>query len=61
VEVDGVMPGETPLWRAHDISQVLQDKLEVLPGVEGHSYMLIMRRLTLQNTLKISEDGFVTS
>jgi len=34
VEVDVVMPGETPLWRAHDISQVLQDKLEVLPGVE---------------------------
>ena len=29
-----MMPGETPLWRAHDISQVLQDKLEVLPGVE---------------------------
>jgi len=34
VEVDVVMPGETPLWRAHDISQVLQDKLEILPGVE---------------------------
>ncbi|KAF8343034.1 CDF-like metal transporter [Cantharellus anzutake] len=34
VEVDIVMSAETPLWKAHDISQVLQDKLEVLPGVE---------------------------
>jgi len=34
VEVDVVMSGHTPLWRAHDISQQLQDKLEALPGVE---------------------------
>jgi divalent metal cation (Fe/Co/Zn/Cd) transporter len=28
------MDGSTPLWKAHDISQQLQDKLEVLPNVE---------------------------
>ncbi|CAE7076021.1 unnamed protein product [Rhizoctonia solani] len=34
VEVDIVMTADTPLWKAHDISQQLQDKLETLPGVE---------------------------
>ncbi|KIY72436.1 CDF-like metal transporter [Cylindrobasidium torrendii FP15055 ss-10] len=34
VEVDVVMSGDTPLWKAHDISQALQDKLELLPNVE---------------------------
>jgi len=34
VEVDIVMDGNTPLWKAHDISQQLQDKIEVLPNVE---------------------------
>jgi len=34
VEVDIVMDGNTPLWKAHDVSQQLQDKLEVLPNVE---------------------------
>jgi len=34
VEVDIVMHANTPLWKAHDISQQLQDKLETLPGVE---------------------------
>ncbi|KAF9225308.1 CDF manganese transporter [Gyrodon lividus] len=34
VEVDIVMDASTPLWKAHDISQQLQDKLEVLPNVE---------------------------
>lgn len=28
------MPGDTPLWKAHDLSQAMQDKLETLPGVE---------------------------
>jgi divalent metal cation (Fe/Co/Zn/Cd) transporter len=28
------MDADTPLWKAHDISQQLQDKLETLPGVE---------------------------
>ena len=28
------MDGNTPLWKAHDISQKLQDKIEVLPNVE---------------------------
>lgn len=27
------MPRDTPLWKAHDLSQQLQDKLEVLPNV----------------------------
>ncbi|KAH7905744.1 CDF manganese transporter [Hygrophoropsis aurantiaca] len=34
VEVDIVMDASTPLWKAHDISQQLQDKIEVLPNVE---------------------------
>jgi len=34
VEVDIVMAGDTPLWKAHDLSQQMQDKLETLPGVE---------------------------
>ncbi|PPQ64325.1 hypothetical protein CVT26_002208, partial [Gymnopilus dilepis] len=34
VEVDIVMEGSTPLWKAHDVSQQLQDKLESLPNVE---------------------------
>lgn len=34
VEVDIVMDGSTPLWKAHDVSQQLQDKIEVLPNVE---------------------------
>ncbi|ETW86755.1 inorganic ion transporter [Heterobasidion irregulare TC 32-1] len=34
VEVDIVMDARTPLWKAHDISQQLQDKIEVLPNVE---------------------------
>lgn len=34
VEVDVVMDATTPLWKAHDLSQQLQDKIEVLPNVE---------------------------
>jgi len=34
VEVDIVMPAETPLWKAHDVAQQLQDKIEILPRVE---------------------------
>lgn len=33
VEVDIVMAANTPLSRAHDLSQQLQDKIELLPGV----------------------------
>lgn len=28
------MHANTPLWKAHDLSQQLQDKIEVLPGVD---------------------------
>ncbi|EAU92304.2 cation diffusion facilitator 1 [Coprinopsis cinerea okayama7 len=34
VEIDIVMDAETPLWKAHDLSQQLQDKIETLPDVE---------------------------
>jgi len=34
VEINIVMDANTPLWKAHDISQQLQDKVEVLPNVE---------------------------
>jgi len=28
------MPANTELWKAHDLSQRLQDKIELLPNVE---------------------------
>ncbi|KAG6808034.1 hypothetical protein H0H92_005621 [Tricholoma furcatifolium] len=34
VEIDIVMDADTPLSRAHDLSQQLQDKIELLPNVE---------------------------
>ncbi|EIM91371.1 CDF-like metal transporter [Stereum hirsutum FP-91666 SS1] len=34
VEVDIVMAAETPLWKTHDVSQQMQDKIELLPNVE---------------------------
>lgn len=34
VEVDIVMDGDMPLWRAHDIAQDLQDQVEALPDVD---------------------------
>ncbi|KAK7028157.1 hypothetical protein VNI00_014972 [Paramarasmius palmivorus] len=34
VEVDVVMDADVPLWKAHDVSQELQDQLETLPMVE---------------------------
>ncbi|THV06461.1 CDF-like metal transporter [Dendrothele bispora CBS 962.96] len=34
VEIDIVMDAKTPLWKAHDLSQRLQDQIEVLPNVE---------------------------
>ena len=34
VEVDIVLAPEMPLWKAHDISQDLQDQIEALPDVD---------------------------
>ncbi|KAJ3722003.1 CDF-like metal transporter [Lentinula raphanica] len=34
VEVDIVMDPNTPLWKAHDISEHLQSKIEALPNIE---------------------------
>ncbi|KAG7099965.1 hypothetical protein E1B28_001758 [Marasmius oreades] len=34
VEIDIVMNANTPLWKAHDLSEKLQDKIEGLPNVE---------------------------
>lgn len=34
MEIDVVMAANTPLWKAHDLSQQLQDKIEVLPNVD---------------------------
>ncbi|KAJ7065897.1 cation efflux family-domain-containing protein [Mycena belliarum] len=33
VEIDIVMEADTPLWKAHDVSQALQDKIEQMPNV----------------------------
>jgi len=45
VEVDIVMAGDTPLWRAHDLSQSMQDKLETLPGV-GRAFVHVDHETT---------------
>ena len=34
IEVDIVMDPDSTLRETHDVSQALQDKLELLPGVE---------------------------
>jgi|SRR5437879_2683023 hypothetical protein len=45
VEVDVVMDASTPLWKAHDISQQLQDKIEVLPNV-GRAFVHVDHETT---------------
>ncbi|KAL5519517.1 hypothetical protein ACEPAH_1200 [Sanghuangporus vaninii] len=45
VEVDVVMSADTPLWRAHDLSQQLQDKIEVLPNV-GRAFVHVDHETT---------------
>ncbi|KAI0076049.1 CDF-like metal transporter [Panus rudis PR-1116 ss-1] len=45
VEVDIVMDANTPLWKAHDISQQLQDKIEVLPNV-GRAFVHVDHETT---------------
>ncbi|KAI1793071.1 CDF-like metal transporter [Ganoderma leucocontextum] len=45
VEVDVVMDANTPLWKAHDISQTLQDKFEVLPNV-GRAFVHVDHETT---------------
>lgn len=45
VEVDVVMDADTPLWKAHDISQKLQDKIEVLPNV-GRAFVHVDHETT---------------
>ena len=41
------MPADTPLWKAHDVSQLLQDKLEVLPNV-GRAFVHVDHETTHQ-------------
>jgi hypothetical protein len=45
VEVDVVMDASTPLWKAHDLSQQLQDKIEVLPNV-GRAFVHVDHETT---------------
>ena len=39
------MPAETPLWRAHDLSQQLQDRIEILPNV-GRAFVHVDHETT---------------
>lgn len=39
------MNANTPLWKAHDISQKLQDKIEVLPNV-GRAFVHVDHETT---------------
>lgn len=45
VEIDVVMDANTPLWKAHDLAQNLQDKLEVLPNV-GRAFVHVDHETT---------------
>jgi len=45
VEVDVVMPADTPLSKAHDIAQNLQDKIEILPNV-GRAFVHVDHETT---------------
>ncbi|OBZ78819.1 Metal tolerance protein 7 [Grifola frondosa] len=45
VEIDVVMDANTPLWKAHDLSQDLQDKIEVLPNV-GRAFVHVDHETT---------------
>ncbi|KAJ3527884.1 hypothetical protein NM688_g8066 [Phlebia brevispora] len=45
VEIDIVMDANTPLWKAHDTSQQLQDKIEVLPNV-GRAFVHVDHETT---------------
>ena len=45
VEIDVVMDANTPLWKAHDLSQQLQDKIEVLPNV-GRAFVHVAHETT---------------
>lgn len=45
VEIDVVMDANTPLWKAHDLSQNLQDKIEVLPNV-GRAFVHVDHETT---------------
>lgn len=45
MEIDVVMHADTPLWKAHDISQQLQDKIEVLPNV-GRAFVHVDHETT---------------
>ena len=45
MEIDIVMDANTPLWKAHDISQQLQDKIEVLPNV-GRAFVHVDHETT---------------
>ncbi|PAV22810.1 CDF-like metal transporter [Pyrrhoderma noxium] len=45
VEIDVVMAADTPLWKAHDLSQQLQDKIEVLPNV-GRAFVHVDHETT---------------
>lgn len=39
------MDANTPLWKAHDLSQTLQDKIEVLPNV-GRAFVHVDHETT---------------
>ena len=45
MEIDVVMDASTPLWKAHDLSQSLQDKIEVLPNV-GRAFVHVNHETT---------------
>ncbi|KAI0800581.1 CDF-like metal transporter [Fomes fomentarius] len=45
VEIDVVMDADTPLWKAHDLAQTLQDKIEVLPNV-GRAFVHVDHETT---------------
>lgn len=60
VEIDVVMDANTPLWKAHDISQQLQDKIEVLPNV-GRAFVHVDHETTHTPVSRLCYGLFLSS
>lgn len=58
VEIDVVMDANTPLWKAHDLSQKLQDKLEVLPNV-GRAFVHVDHETTHTPVSTLSQTSVI--
>ncbi|KAF8215814.1 CDF-like metal transporter [Mycena galopus ATCC 62051] len=59
VEIDIVMDPNTPLWKAHDLSQSLQERIELLPNVE-RAFVHVDYETT-HTPARTSQNGYTTN